>query len=134
MIIVGVPFKLFIDGFYFYFYQFLSSLSAGRSSALERIRSNASSVFNSPEGTSNTGTLQLDQALFATGVNRSQNKRVCKLLGIADGGKTFPVLPPILFSRENPNVMSRLFFHPSLFRVIKLVLSHMPLVFLKLHH
>ena len=104
-------------------YQFLSCLSTGRSSALERLRSNASSVFTPPEGTSNPGELQLDQALFATGVNRSQNKRVCQLLGIVDGGKTFSALPPILFSRENSNIMSRLFFHPSLFRVTCSLLS-----------
>lgn len=64
--------------------------------------------------------LKLDQELFATGINRSQNERVCQLLGITDGGNTFSTLPPILFSRENPKVISRLFFHPSLFRVLVL--------------
>jgi hypothetical protein len=73
--------------------------------------------------------------VFTTGANRSQNKRVCELLGITNGGTTFPVLPPILFSRENPKVMSRLFFHPSLFRVTIICFLSYVLGFSdKLHH
>ena len=102
---------------FYVFYQFLSCLSNGCSSTLEQFRSNASSVFSLPEGTSNSEMLQLDQALFSMGIKRSQNEQVHQLLGIINGGNIFSLFPPVLFSQENPNVMTRLFRHPSLFKV-----------------
>lgn len=101
--------------------EFLSSLSSGRSSALERFRKSAARVFNPPDD--HNPSQHLDQALFATDYDkkRSANERIRELLGITvPGGNTFSQLPPILFAR--PNKTSTLFLNPSLFTLARLTI------------
>ena len=49
----------------------------------EAIRSNENGIFNPSVCTSDPRMLKLDQELFATGINHSQNEQVCQLLSLA---------------------------------------------------
>lgn len=92
----------------------MKGVSAGRSSTINIFRSHAASIF--PD---------IDPALFPKSVKRSQDPRICKLLGLTGDShrdKTPPMLPPILFKDEDTQSISKLFRNPALFQVC-LILS-----------
>jgi hypothetical protein len=84
-------------------------MGSGRSSAIERFRSNAASIF--PD---------LDAALFPKSVKRSEDPKIRKLLGLTGDShrdKNPPMLAPVLFKDEDTRSMSKLFRNPVLFQV-----------------
>ena len=92
-----------------FYAKFIQGMSAGRSSSIERLRSHASQIFT-----------DIDQALFVKSVQRSQDARICELLGIVDdplGNKTYRNLAPVLFENEDTNQLPGLFRNPVLFQV-----------------
>lgn len=84
-------------------------MAYGRSSAIERFRSHAGSIF--PD---------IDATLFQKSKKRSQDPQICKLLGLSGDphkDKTPPMLAPVLFKDEDTRSMSKLFRSSALFQV-----------------
>ena len=82
-------------------------MANGRSSAIERFRSHAGTIF--PD---------IDTTLFRKSTKRSEDPQIRKLLGLSGSAeKTPPMLAPVLFKDEDTKSMSKLFRNSALFQV-----------------
>ena len=89
----------------------MKAIASGRSSAIERFRSHAGTIF--PD---------IETNLFRKSTKRSQDPQICKLLGLSHDSdpqkdKSPPMLVPVLFKDEDTRSISKLFRNPALFQV-----------------
>lgn len=84
-------------------------MASGRSSAIERFRSHAGTIFPA-----------IETSLFRKSAKRSQDPQICKLLGLSGDpqkDKFPPMLAPVLFKDEDTQSISKLFRNSALFQV-----------------
>jgi hypothetical protein len=81
-------------------------MANGRSSAIERFRSHAGTIF--PD---------IDTTLFRKSMKRSEDPQICKLLGLSAEKNPPIMLAPVLFKDEDTKSMSKLFRNSALFQV-----------------